>query len=71
MAMPIIVTTSPKIATTPEVSASLSASMSFVSRVISAPTGCRSKKRRPMRCKWLNSSMRRSCMARWPVRLRR
>ena len=45
MAMPSIVSTSLATASRPEVSNSFSASMSLVRRVISAPTGWRSKKR--------------------------
>jgi hypothetical protein len=60
-------TMSPKIATTPCVTMSVSASMSFVIRVISLPTGLRSKKvsESPWRC--AKSCTRRSYMAFCPT----
>ena len=51
----------------PLVKASLTASTSFSTRVISRPTGFLSKKRASMAVRWLNSAVRRSCMTRWPV----
>ncbi len=67
--MNIRVKTSPKIATTPEVNISFRTSTSLVSRVISRPTGLRSKKRTDRRCSWAKISVRRSYMTRWPIQV--
>ncbi len=66
-AMPTMVTASLRIANPPEVSSSLRASTSFVRRVMSRPTGWRSKKLSDRRWMCANSATRRSCMARWPA----
>ena len=58
---------SPKIATTPCVTISVRASTSLVIRVISRPTGLRSKNDSERYCRWLNSRTLRSYIARWPI----
>ena len=65
--MPTSMNTSPKIATTPEANSSLSTSTSVVTRVMSRPTGFRSKNRTSSFCSCPYTSMRRSNMMRWPV----
>ena len=64
---PVRVTTSPTMATTPLVNSSLMASTSFSTRVMSRPTGLRSKKAESWRWRWANSACRRSCITRCPV----
>ena len=59
--------TSPKIDTTPRVTMSVRASMSFVMRVIRRPTGLRSKNDSDRNCRCRKSSSRRSYMARCPT----
>ena len=66
-AIPTIMKMSPNIETTPRLTISVSASISFVIRVMSRPTGFRSKKESGRNCRWRNSSRRRSYMARWPT----
>src|SRR5712692_10465751 len=58
---------SPKIDTTPRVTISVSASMSFVMRVMSRPTGLRSKNESDRNCRCRKSSSRRSYIARCPT----
>ncbi len=64
---PVSISTSPKIETTPLVNSSLIASTSLSTRVISRPTGLRSKNRASSDCRWANSVARRSWITRWPV----
>jgi hypothetical protein len=54
-------------ATMPCVRNEFSASTSLVRRVISRPTGLRSKKERLMCWRWLKMRMRMSTITRWPV----
>ena len=65
--MAISVKASPKIVTTPEENSSFSVSTSEVTRVISRPTGLRSKYWTLSRCRWAKISIRRSYMTRCPM----
>ena len=64
---PTSVTTSATTAKSPLVKASLTASTSLSTRVISRPTGVRSKKPASSRSRCSNKRARRSWMTRWPV----
>ena len=61
------VNTSPKRVTTPEEKSSFSVSTSDVTRVISRPTGLRSKKAMLSRWSRVKISIRRSYITRWPT----
>ena len=63
------VNTSPKIVTTPEEKSSFSVSTSEVTRVISRPTGFRSKKEMLSRWRCSKICIRRSYMTRWPIQV--
>ena len=64
---PASVTTSATTAKSPLVNASLTASTSLSTRVISRPTGVRSKNPASRRSRCAKSRARRSWMTRWPV----
>jgi hypothetical protein len=68
---PARVTMSATMADRPLVKASLTASTSFSTRVISRPTGFLSKNRASRRTTWANSAARRSWVTRCPVRCMR
>ena len=65
--IPTRVKRSPKTVTTPEVNSSFTASTSVVTRVMSRPTGLRSKWPTCSRCRCAKISRRMSCMIRCPA----
>ena len=65
--MAITFTKSPRIVTTPKANIWSSASTSVVTRVISLPTGVRSKYRAGSLSTWSNISVLRSKITNWPV----